>query len=100
MSYTRKEIADITQLALHRLAFSSPDSEASQDMRERAREALRQAEPVRVHRLNLPATAPEGEEEMYAALAAFGGTITHAEAGCVTELIRPDGIVAARVVPA
>lgn len=53
-----------------------------------------------VHRLNLPATAPEGEGEMYAALAAFGGTVVHAEAGCVTELVRPDGTVAARVVPA
>lgn len=52
------------------------------------------------HRLNLPATAPEGEEAIYAALAAYGGTIVHAEAGCVTELVRPDGTVAARVVPA
>jgi hypothetical protein len=51
-------------------------------------------------RLNLPDTAPEGEDEMYTALVALGGAIAAAEqSGLVTELVRPDGSVAARIVP-
>jgi hypothetical protein len=40
--YTRRELSDITQLALHRMAFSAHDGEASGDMREKARAALAQ----------------------------------------------------------
>lgn len=52
------------------------------------------------HRLSLPPAPPLSNHEVHAALVSLGGAIVHAEAGCVTELVRPDGTVAARIVPA
>ena len=40
-THTAEERAAITRLALHRMAFSAPDSEVSQDMRDTAFEAMK-----------------------------------------------------------
>lgn len=53
-----------------------------------------------VQRFSLPASPPVTEDEIYAALASWGGLVVAAEAGITTELIRPDGQTAGRIVPA
>jgi hypothetical protein len=56
--------------------------------------------PGPVQRFTLPAVPPVTEDEIYAALVSWGGLVVAAESGIITELVRPDGRVAGRVVPA
>lgn len=53
-----------------------------------------------VQRFSLPAAPPVTEDEIYAALVSWGGLVVAAESGITTELVRPDGQMAGRVVPA
>jgi hypothetical protein len=53
-----------------------------------------------VQRFGLPAGPPVTEDETYAALVSWGGLVVAAENGVVTEITRPDGRVAARIMPA
>jgi hypothetical protein len=62
-------------------------------------QARRSRRPA-VQRFGLPARPPVTEDETYAALVSWGGLVVAAEAGIITELIRPDGSVAGRVMPA
>lgn len=56
--------------------------------------------PARTQRFSLPAAPPVTEDEIYAALVSWGGLVVAAESGITTELVRPDGTVAGRIVPA
>jgi hypothetical protein len=52
-----------------------------------------------IQRFSLPASPPVTEDEVYAALVSWGGLAVAAESGITTELVRPDGLIAGRVVP-
>ena len=60
----------------------------------------RRSRRPQVQRFGLPAVPPRTEDEMYAHLVSWGGLVVAAEAGVTTEITRPDGRVAARLVPA
>lgn len=42
--WTQEQLGNITKLALHRMGYSAPDSEVSEDMREQAKAALARLE--------------------------------------------------------
>jgi hypothetical protein len=79
-------------MSTSRKMITAPRSERSE------RSALCTETPV--SRLNLPAITPVSDNELYGIVVAYGGAIVAAERGEETELVRPDGRVAARIVPA
>jgi hypothetical protein len=62
--------------------------------------AARQDRRPQVQRFSLPAEPPVTDEEAWIALISWGGLVVTAEGGITTELVRPDGQVAGRVMPA
>lgn len=88
---------------LHAILARHPESDTAYAMADAltsVRDTMTRFEAeVPVSRLNLPATAPLKGEDQYAMLVAYGGAILAAEQGKETELVRPDGQVAARIVP-
>ena len=105
MEYTSEELADITHLALHRMAYSAPDSEVSQDMRNRALAALKLAGRQATVRPQRPVLSIAGlaaattKDEMYGALAALGHAFMRANEGSTTEIRKDDGTVIALITP-